>query len=136
MQPETEGSRAEWRGECERDNEEVDDMTEIRLSERDGRYCIEAQGHAEGDPKACAAASALLYAIGGYLLNEKRGVELEAMRLESGDGMFRFRGGVRAEAAFHMAAIGFLQLERAVPEQVKVKNENCLPYFGGDGKNE
>ena len=121
-------------------------MTQVRYGRLGGgRYVLSARGHARpegggpagrGDPDAhgragdpelvsvqgCAYLSGILYSLAGYLVNaaEEGFVQVEELRLDSGDALVRFRGDSRGQAAFDMAVIGLKQLEKSCPELVKV----------------
>lgn len=87
-----------------------------------GRYRLRAKGHATGSSEVCAAVSALVYALGGYLLALERsdGALESALRLDSGDAEIEAAGGEAVRAAFHMAEAGLRQLARKYPELVGV----------------
>lgn len=95
-------------------------MTVIHARQGPDGMCISAKGHASGSPEACAAVSALLYALAGYLTNAEQDGKAQNVftRLESGDAELRFCGGEAAQAAFRMAVIGLLQLAQAQPDCV------------------
>lgn len=81
---------------------------------------IVVQGHATGSEKVCAAVSGILYALGGYLTNAK-GVDIQAMRMDDAYVCLRWTGGKRDLAAFQMACIGLMQIEKAHPDYIKTK---------------
>lgn len=91
-------------------------MTRIRLEKDGRRHVVSAKGHATGSPEACAAVSCLLTALAGYLRNAHAGVT--ACRLDSGDAYLEF---LDEDEAFHMTAVGLLQLARAKPEAVQAE---------------
>lgn len=100
-------------------------MTRI-YTEVDGRRCIlAAQGHATGSERACAAVSAIVYALAGYVANAElagRKVERYTWEMGSGDVQLDFRGDAGVRAAFEMAAIGLAQIARAYPDQVQAES--------------
>lgn len=83
-----------------------------------GRYVLTARGHAVGSPQVCAAISALLFAVAGYLENVRGTVQVGEVRLDSGDARLYWSGGARAEAAYELAAVGLCQLARRYPRYV------------------
>lgn len=95
-------------------------MTKVYCDKYAGRYKVRARGHAEGSPEVCAAVSGLLYALAGYLENQK-GITTIGRRLDSGDVSLTFDGGIRAEAVYNMTLIGLMQIEKSHPEYIKVE---------------
>ena len=95
-------------------------MTQV-YAERSGNRCIlSAKGHATGSPEVCAGVSAILYALAGYLINHD--IKISEQRMEDADVHLEFTGGEGAVAAYEMAVIGLLQIEKAHPEFIQVKN--------------
>lgn len=94
-------------------------MTRVYCEKDGNRYTVTAQGHAEGSPEVCAAVSGLLYALAGYLQNEKGIGELHG-RVLPGDFSMVFDGDNRAEAVYNMTLIGLLQIEKSHPEYISV----------------
>ena len=90
-------------------------MVEIRI--RESR--ITARGHATGSVEACAGASALLCALGGYLEGLGEAVEV---RLDSGEAVVSLsdRAGEKAVGAFEMACEGLRRLGDRYGEFVQV----------------
>lgn len=108
-------------------------MTRVYLEKDGDRYLVSVQGHAAGSDAVCAAASGIVYALAGYLANEREKVETEAVRLESGNACLRFRGGERAEAAYRMTMIGLLQIEKKAPEYIQVEAQGQARPTGWTG---
>ncbi|MBD5161432.1 MAG: ribosomal-processing cysteine protease Prp [Oscillibacter sp.] len=98
-------------------------MTWVYAEAADGRFLLSARGHATGSEAGCAFISGILYALAGYLSNaEAEGcARIGRMKLEPGDVSIRAQGGERIQAAFDMAVIGLLQLEKQYPELVRVE---------------
>ncbi len=100
-------------------------MTTILARRSSGgfRCAIRASGHATGSEKACAAVSAILYALAGYLKNAEadRRLPVVEIRLESGDAVLDFWADEEAKGAFEMAVIGLAQVAKAEPERVSVR---------------
>lgn len=87
-------------------------MTCVTLSRTNGKYAVEAQGHAEGSVQACAAVSTLMYSLIGFLANVE-GVELETEDIADGYFLVEFTGGALAQAMYDFCLIAFLQLEKS-----------------------
>ena len=112
-------------------------MTTI-YAERDGNRCIlSAKGHARADGaedgealegvQVCAAVSALLYALAGYLANAMedpmRRLEMFSHRLDSGDVYLDFAGDLECMAAFEAVVVGLAQVARRYPARVKLEQQ-------------
>lgn len=95
-------------------------MTHVTLNESNGRYSVEAIGHAEGSVQACAAVSVLMYSLLGYLSNAD-GVEIEAADIADGFFSVEFSGGDTARIMYNFCTVAFLQLEGSYGEYVAVK---------------
>lgn len=95
-------------------------MTSVTLDKSNGKYVIEAVGHAEGSVQACAAVSVLMYSILGYLSNVE-GVDIKDW--DTADGFFslEWSGGGAAHVMYDFGKIAFLQLEKSYGEYVAVK---------------
>lgn len=114
-------------------------MTNITMQGDGGRYRLAAVGHAAGRPEVCAAVSAIVYALGGYLKNleQARAVTLGTFLLESGAAELEVVGPLPADgwagvqAAFGMAAVGLLQIAAKYPEQVQVNTGDFFKIPGG-----
>jgi uncharacterized protein YsxB (DUF464 family) len=98
-------------------------MTCVTLSRANGRYTVEAQGHAEGSVQACAAVSTLMYSLIGFLANSS-GVEIETEDMADGYFLVEFSGGALAQAMYDFCLIAFLQLEKNYGEYVAVTLDN------------
>ena len=99
-------------------------MIQIKIGFGGGKFMLEALGHAgyaEENDIVCAGVSAISYALYGFLLNSKEHVE-KWYDVEDQVGKMRLlvKGDAYLIPAFHMAAIGFLQIEKEYPENVKV----------------
>lgn len=98
-------------------------MTKV-YAERDGnRHLLYAKGHADGSEKACAFISGIIFSLAGYLENAEGHVESLSYRTEPGDAAFECIGDECVTAAFEMAVIGLLQMEKAFPLYVRVEAE-------------
>lgn len=100
-------------------------MTNVTIQSDGGRFRLSAAGHATGSKEVCAAVSAIVYALAGYLKNlEKSGaVELRSFMLESGAAEIEAEGEA-ARAPFGVTAVGLMQVAARYPGQVCVKTEN------------
>lgn len=98
-------------------------MTNI-YAERSGKRCLlVAKGHATGSEQVCAAVSALVYALAGYLTNaiRERYIEFYREQLESGDVVMDFNGDDCTAAAFETVVIGLQQIAQQYPEFICVE---------------
>lgn len=104
-------------------------MTEIYAELEGGRCLLDLEGHAVRDPaepdggeaeegsatgvQVCAAVSAIVYALAGYILNAEREgrAEVYAMRLGSARACLHVHGDDRVEGACEAAILGLRQLE-------------------------
>lgn len=107
-------------------------MTNITIQGDGWRYRLTAVGHATGRPEVCAAVSAIVYALGGYLKNlEQAGAaELHGFMLESGAAELEADGWDGVQAAFGMAAVGLLQIAAKYPDQISVDVKNFYGITG------
>lgn len=99
-------------------------MTIVYCEKKGDQYTITANGHSTGSPEVCAAVSGLLYALAGYVENEKDekdGVQSVIGRMANGNFFIVFHGKERAEAVYNMTLIGLLQIEKSHPEYIKVE---------------
>ena len=99
-------------------------MTEVVSACGGGRFALAVRGHA-ATRTVCAAVSCLLCSLGGWLHNAEE-AETLCERLESGRARLVWRAKrpedeAACRAAFELAEIGFLQLQMAEPEQVRVR---------------
>ncbi len=77
------------------------------------------RGHATGSPAVCAAASALVCALAGWLRSARAdGLEL---KLQPGDARIVCRGGAEEEVAFGLVLLGLAQLGRDYPPYLALK---------------
>ncbi len=98
-------------------------MTTATITFGKDKQTICAQGHAEGSTEVCAAITGLLYSLGGYLKNTcPQGIT--KWRMESGDVVLECKKTGGVDAAFTMAAIGLMQLEKQYPQYIRVKVED------------
>lgn len=96
-------------------------MIEAVFSRKGKRLSLLVSGHAQysagGEDIVCAAASGIVYALAGYLINECEGAEIGALR----SGYASLACGVDGEGAMRMAYIGLLQLAITYPVSVSVR---------------
>lgn len=96
-------------------------MTHVYIEQDGDRYTICAKGHATGSTEMCAAVSALLYTLAGWLRNSD--TETITARLDPGDACLMFRGAADAQTAFDLMTVGFLQLAASSPELISAETE-------------
>ncbi len=87
-----------------------------------GKNCrLTMEGHATGNELVCAAASAIAFALSGYLLNAGSHVKkLRRNQLESGSAVISCTGDECVAAAFRMAGIGLAQIAQQYPDHMFV----------------
>ncbi len=97
-------------------------MTNVYIEKDGDRYLLSAKGHATGSVEACNYITGVLYALAGYVKNaEAIGfAEIYKLDMEPGGVTVHCRGDERINAAFDMAKVGLMQLERAMPEMIQV----------------
>lgn len=101
-------------------------MTRVYIETDGNRHILYAKGHAAGSVEVCAAVSGILYALAGWLRNamaepERYTVKSHRWRIAEADVMLDVSGDKSVEAAFDMAAVGLLQIERQHPEYISVE---------------
>ena len=98
-------------------------MIKVNITVSDDTYDISAEGHAlfnPGNDIVCSAVSALFYAFAGYLHNDSK-VRRADIHLDSGDAKIKAKGDIKQ--AFDVFIIGLLQIEKAYPDNLKIKTE-------------
>ena len=95
-------------------------MTECVARRGPEGLSLEVSGHATGHPEVCAGASALLYALAGWVRN-REDPDAGAVVLEDGHGVVSLRDGPEAWAVFEAVVIGLLQIELAEPGAIRVR---------------
>ncbi len=95
-------------------------MIRVRFTRTDDACRLALQGHATGDPAVCAAASALVFALAGYIRDRGDG-EAE---LDSGRARVDCGRDAEVDGAFAAVLSGVELLQRRYPQLVDV-------YCGG-----
>lgn len=96
-------------------------MTTVVIRIEDGLCVLTMDGHATGSETVCAACSAVVYALAGYLANAGAHIEdVQESTLESGMARLVCRGDACVETAYRMAGIGLAQIAQQYPELVRV----------------
>lgn len=93
-------------------------MTHVTCAHGGGRYTVRAIGHAEGSPSVCAAVSAIMFTFAGWARNAHPDSEIV---LESGNASVTVHG--ECGDVYDAVCIGFIQLAKSFPEQVKIDFE-------------
>ncbi len=75
--------------------------------------------HATGSPMVCAGASAIVWALAGWLHNH--GPEGTVINLRAGDAFVQCGRSPETETAFELALIGLRQMEKKYGEYIKVE---------------
>ena len=98
-------------------------MTDVYVEKDGNRYLLSAKGHATGSVEACNYITGVLYSLAGYVKNAEAMGFAEVFKLEiaAGDVTVHCRGDERVNAACDMAMIGLMQLERAMPDMIRVE---------------
>ncbi len=91
-------------------------MIRVRFDRTDDACRLSLRGHATGDPAVCAAASALVFALAGYVRDRGDG-EAE---LDSGRARVDCERDREADGAFAAVLSGLEQLQRRYPQLVEV----------------
>lgn len=99
-------------------------MIHVNITRKDDSYELSVTGHAgygqAGKDIVCASASTLAYTLLGFLENCPTVEDLDTIE-RSGEMEIACKGsGKYIKTAFTMTAIGFLQLEKAYPQNVRV----------------
>ncbi len=81
---------------------------------------LEMKDHATGEPLVCAGASAIVWALAGWLRNNS-GAEDLVLHLRAGDAFVQCPRTREAVVAFEMAAVGLRQIEKAFPGYIHVE---------------
>lgn len=99
-------------------------MTTVTLSAGGGKYAVKCDGHAD-TPEVCAAVSALVQALQGWL--HATGAIIEREDIQSGNCEITFiplpfgpMQDIVCDAVYELVSIGFLRLHATAPEQIKV----------------
>lgn len=97
-------------------------MTRVQITRSGRRWTVEAMEHA-GDIEACNYITGVLYSLAGFAANEAERGRARLLRtdMSPGDVTIDARGGRRLAAAFEMACIGLLQLQKSRPDAISVK---------------
>lgn len=93
-------------------------MIEARFETQGESRILTLRGHATGSPAVCAAASAVVYALAGWL-RQYRADDLE-FRLAPGDAWVLCRGDPAADTAFQIALTGLAQLGAGYPRHLRL----------------
>ncbi len=101
-------------------------MTTITFSRPGaGRWRVRAEGHATGSEAVCAAVSALVYALAGYLMNLERhgSAQVHTRRLDSADAEIEAGGGEAVRAAFELTCVGLRQIAERYGDFLRVEHD-------------
>ncbi len=91
-------------------------MIRVRFDRTDAACRLTLRGHATGDPAVCAAASALVFALAGYI-RDRGGGEAE---LDSGRARVDCGRDSGADGAFAAVLSGLEQLQNSYPQLIQV----------------
>ena len=95
-------------------------MIEVRATDKGGYFTIQLDGHANfnpGNDVVCAAASTLIQTFAASAENGIGGASVSLIEFSSGKATVKIKGG---GALYRSCVLGFMMLEKAHPENVKV----------------
>jgi uncharacterized protein YsxB (DUF464 family) len=97
-------------------------MVEVYAECEGNRYLLSAKNHATGSDVVCAAVSALVFAVAGYVktAEAKRKAQVYNFRLDSGNALVHCHGDRDVGTAFETVLIGLKQIELSHPDLIKV----------------
>lgn len=100
-------------------------MIAVRYKKDGQSHKLEMTGHADyavhGDDIVCAGASAIVFALLGWLQNNSEDIDYIVSDVHSGKVLLSCEGGERTAAAFEMTTIGLLQLADAYEDHVEIE---------------
>lgn len=98
-------------------------MTEVYGSIEHGRYIVQMDGHADGDPIVCSAISGITYALLGYLINATEDGLAIPYKNDVAPGHVDIMYGIDDDIipVFHMFMIGLMQIEKKYPDLIRCK---------------
>ena len=93
-------------------------MVEVHFEGREDARLLTLRGHATGSPAVCAAASAMVYALAGWL-RHYRAAEAR-VSLRPGDSWLLCRGDEAVDVAFQIILTGLAQLAFTYPDHLRL----------------
>ena len=93
-------------------------MIEVRFDSQNDARLLTLQGHAEGSSAVCAAASAMVCALAGWLKNYPPAQA--QVRLRPGDGWLLCRGDETVDTALQIVLTGLAQLGASYPHHLRL----------------
>lgn len=100
-------------------------MIRIRYGTDDKTHSLAVVGHAgyndQGKDIVCAGVSAIIYALLGWLENNRDKVSFIRTGVESGEVLVALEGGQEAKTVFEVATIGLEQIAAKYPDHVAVE---------------
>lgn len=95
-------------------------MTKVRVLTNNLNYVrMSVEGHADTS-NVCAGISAICYALSGFCENNRSHLEFLSHTENSGNYLITVKGDEVINAAFEMAVIGLMQIEKSHPDELKV----------------
>ena len=86
----------------------------------ENRFSLHMTGHATGSSAVCAACSAIVYTLLGWLENSPEHAHIGSAQACSGAFSLDAAGDGQAGAVFDAALLGLMQIEAQYPELVRV----------------
>lgn len=73
----------------------------------------------------CAAVSAIMYALAGWLINADDGGKAYDVLIDmsSGRAKLGWRGGAEADAVYNMVVIGLAQIAKGYPDYIHIDDK-------------
>ena len=86
-----------------------------------GKYIVQMDGHADGDPIVCSAISGITYALLGYLINATEDGLAIPYKNDVAPGHVDIMYGIDDDIipVFHMFMIGLMQIEKKYPDLIR-----------------
>lgn len=94
-------------------------MIQVQVAAVQDGLQLTAKDHATGAPLVCAGASAIVWALAGWLKNHPPAQAV--MLLRAGDAFLQCARTEETQVAFELATLGLEQLEKTYPELVHVE---------------
>ena len=105
-------------------------MIDVTMKLGSERHSINMTGHAyvpESDQgqAVCAGASAIAYALAGYIANDPEWLVIRVHDMDIGSGNLSIDvSGRNLRPVFEMALIGLMQIAEKYPEHMKVRRQD------------
>lgn len=98
-------------------------MVTVSAYSNDSECELILKGHATGSQEVCAAISSIVYALAGWIENNRDhiiGTPQAVVDLRPGDTCVFFCGDDYAHTAYQVAEIGIAQLAKSYPDYISI----------------